>query len=357
MKGEPEGLYFSDGSFTTYLEFTTENRAQISRMLSGGDPLYMHNSKFAQVMLERCGVRLADVKEDTLLLSYCVNPSFSGESLSEHLTQYLGASVDEAKNPDQAAAMIPSLVAALHKELEEPVTSVYRQVELPLSPVLARMETAGIKVDARVLSVQSKELDGRIEGLTQEVYRLAEGQFNINSPRQLGVVLFEKLSLPAKKKTKTGYSTSVEVLEELYEAHPIIPMIMEYRSLSKLKTTYVDALPQSINPKTGRVHTIFKQAVTATGRLSSVEPNLQNIPIRSEEGVKVRRAFVAEPGKVLLSADYSQIDLRALAHMSKDDNTYALSARGKIFIPSPLRRSSRCLSNGLIPPCEDGPRL
>jgi DNA polymerase-1 len=190
---------------------------------------------------------------------------------------------------------------------------------LPLVPVLAEMEKNGVYLDAEALEGMSKELGQRIEELTQEIYLLAGEEFNVNSTRQLGVILFEKLGLPARKKTKTGYSTDAEVLEELADLHPIIGYILEHRQLVKLKSTYVDGMRHLINPRTGKVHTTFNQAITATGRLSSTEPNLQNIPIRLEYGRKIRKFFApSEPGWLILAADYSQIDLRALAHISGD---------------------------------------
>ena len=199
--------------------------------------------------------------------------------------------------------------------------SLYYELELPLSKVLGDMEYAGIRVDRDILLDISQELSERIAKDEEKIYALAGSQFNINSPKQLGKVLFEDLQLRVIKKTKTGYATGAEVLEELYEEHEIIPLILEYRQLSKLKSTYADALQACIHPDSGRVHTIFKQAQTVTGRLSSIEPNLQNIPIRMEEGRRIRRAFTAGDEKhLIVSADYSQIDLRSLAHISGDKN-------------------------------------
>jgi DNA polymerase-1 len=196
---------------------------------------------------------------------------------------------------------------------------LYLNVELPLAKVLAFMELQGVKLDREQLLIMGKDLELRIDELTNKIYGLAGEEFNINSPKQLGVILFEKLGLPTIKKTKTGYSTNAEVLETLAEEHEIVKEILNYRQLVKLKTTYVDGLLNIINPKTKKVHTSFNQTITATGRLSSTEPNLQNIPIRLEEGRKIRKVFVpSKDGYILLTADYSQIELRILAHIAQD---------------------------------------
>lgn len=191
-------------------------------------------------------------------------------------------------------------------------------IEFPLIPVLTRMELNGVALDIPYLEGMSKELDRQLQQLVAEIHKAAGGQFNINSTQQLGELLFNRLKLPAQKKTKTGYSTDVSVLEGLLGQHPIIDALLEYRQLSKLKSTYIDALPNLVHPETGRVHTSYNQTVAATGRLSSSDPNLQNIPIRSEIGRSIRRAFVAAPGCSILSADYSQIELRVMAHISGD---------------------------------------
>jgi DNA polymerase-1 len=191
---------------------------------------------------------------------------------------------------------------------------------LPLVPVLVDVERAGVHIDGPALGSQSQRLEQDLAKRTQEIYELAGGEFNIGSPKQLAEVLFDKLQLPVLKRTGTSRapSTAVEVLEELALAHDLPRLILEWRGLMKLKGTYIDALPQLVNPETGRVHTCFNQAVAATGRLSSSDPNLQNIPIKTELGREIRRAFIAEPGHVLISADYSQIEFRVLAHLSDD---------------------------------------
>lgn len=327
-------------------------------------PKYLHNAKHAQVVLERLGIRLDGIAGDTLLLSYVVDPGFQGESLKEHLFHYLGQVIDEAQSPEQAVAEIKGFHEFLMKKSDPEIVKLYSELELPLTKILGRMELAGIKVDASILSSLSREIGERLELIESEIYEMSGTEFNINSTRQLGQVLFEKLGLKSTKKTKTGYSTSIEVLEELYDQHPIIGLIMEYRQLAKLKSTYVDNLQQYIHPETGRVHTIFKQAITATGRLSSVEPNLQNIPVRMEEGRRIRKAFVAE-GKdwLLLSADYSQIDLRVLAHVSGDPTLIETFRQGvdihartasEIFkvpldkVNSELRRRAKAVNFGIV---------
>ena len=205
---------------------------------------------------------------------------------------------------------------------------MYNDVELPLIKVLAQLELNGIKVSLDKLEELGAELEEKIKEIEEEAYELAGEEFNLNSPKQLGNILFEKLGLPVIKKTKTGYSTSAKVLEKLEGKHDIIPLISEYRTYQKLNSTYVSPLEDYINPETGRIHTTYNQRVTATGRLSSTEPNLQNIPIRTEEGRKIRKIFVADEGKKLVAADYSQVELRILAHISQDEGLKEAYAEG-----------------------------
>ncbi len=214
------------------------------------------------------------------------------------------------------------------KEIEEKYRDLFNKIEMPLIDVLVDMQVAGVKVDSGKLSRIGSDFAGKLASLEKEIFELAGEEFNVNSPKQLGVILFEKLSLKGGKKTKTGYSTSQDILEELSSQHELPGKVLEYRTLSKLKSTYVDALPQLIDKRSGRIHTSFNQARTATGRLSSSDPNLQNIPARGEEGRRIRGAFVAEKGFKLLSADYSQIELRVLAHMSGDENLLQAFAEG-----------------------------
>ena len=281
-------------------------------------PKYLHNAKFVQVLLRRHGIHLRGVKGDTLLYTYVLDPAFPSEELRATVAHHL--QMDTAKStPVYLTAQIKKVYAVLEEQAPPELKSLLEQLEMPLSEILGEMEFCGVKVDRKTLQGISADLEERISKSEQKIVALAGGPFNINSPKQLAKVLFEDLELPVAKKTKNGYSTGQEVLEGLLGEHEIIGHIMEYRQLSKVKSTYADALQNLIHPETGRVHTIFKQAITATGRLSSVEPNLQNIPIRMEEGRRIRKAFVAAGREWLMfSADYSQIDLRCLAHISSD---------------------------------------
>jgi len=225
-------------------------------------------------------------------------------------------------------AVLPSGSAApLLKE--HGLLALYEEVERPLIPVLARMELDGIRVDPERLEGFAKELERYLDNLTREIHTLAGESFNVNSPKQLAQVLFEKLKLPPVKRTKTGYSTDADVLAELALGHPLPAKILEHRTLAKLKSTYADVLPGLIHPATGRIHTSFNQLVTATGRLSSSDPNLQNIPIRTELGRRIRQAFIPEAGWRFLAADYSQIELRILAHLSGEEALIEAFRRGE----------------------------
>jgi len=229
--------------------------------------------------------------------------------------------VDEATGyAAEDAALAFELKNMLFAKLREnSLEEIYFDIEMPLINVLVDMETAGIRIQSALLESMSKELAEEISAIEKRVYFLAGEEFNINSPKQLSSILFIKLGLSPSRKTKTGFSTGMDVLEELAEAHDLPGEVLHYRSLTKLKTTYIDVLPGLVNPETGRVHTSFNQTVTATGRLSSSDPNLQNIPIKGDWGKRIRAAFVAEEGNLLLSADYSQVELRILAHLSGDE--------------------------------------
>lgn len=262
------------------------------------------------------GKQTGDFVFDTALAAYLLDSLSGCRPLAEVAKLKLNATVPDAvQNP----AVIAALVPALTKELEQTgMLHLFETVELPLCEVLVEMEHNGVAADRAMLKEFGVKLSGKIEGLRRKVFELAGTEFNINSPKQLGELLFEKLALPSGKKTKSGYSTDIEVLAALRDKHPVVPAVMEFRQLMKLKSTYVDGLLSEI-ASDGRIHTSFNMMATATGRLSSAEPNLQNIPVRTELGAEIRRMFVAEPGNVLIDADYSQIELRLLAHISGDE--------------------------------------
>jgi len=299
-----------------------------------------HNIKYDLIVLANEGVALKGVAFDSMLASYVLDPSKRQHSLDDLAMEILGhqnityadvagkgakqigfdeVSIDvAAKYAAEDSDITFRLTHALQSRLRDETLKLYEELELPLIDVLADMEMTGVKVDREHLKKMSMKLSKALKKHEDEIYVMAGEMFNINSPKQLAVILFEKLGLPAKKKTKTGYSTDMSVLEELADGHELPAMIVNYRQLTKLKSTYIDALPLEINQKTGRVHTSYNQTVAATGRLSSSDPNLQNIPIRSDLGKEIRQAFVAEGDDWLLSADYSQIELRILAHLSGD---------------------------------------
>lgn len=283
----------------------------------------LHDAKTNILACRSYGIELKGIENDTLLMAYLLNPSRPQVDLISLARDYLGENIAFESNEERVyntLNVIDKLTLHFRDELhEQGMWDLYHDLELPLSRVLADMEIKGVLLDKKVLEDMGEELDTRITKLTEEIYVLAGDEFNINSPKQMGEILFEKLGLPKGKKTKTGYSTSAEVLEVLAAEHEIVAKILHYRQLVKIKTTYIDGLEAIMDPHTHKVHTSFNQTVTATGRLSSTEPNLQNIPIRMEEGRRLRRAFLPSPGCHLLSADYSQIELRVLAHIAKDE--------------------------------------
>jgi DNA polymerase-1 len=315
-----------------------------------------HDLKFDAIVLERHGVTLQGLETDTMLASYLIDSSRAEHLLEDLALEHVSykalkeedvcgrgakavslADVPVEAIVDYAAerADLVGQVAPVFRDLlvREELAGVYEELERPLIPVLVEVERAGIRIDGPALAAQSHRLDADIARRSKEIYEASGGDFNINSPKQLAEVLFDKMQLPVLKRTGTSRapSTAVEVLEELALAHDLPRMILEWRSLMKLKGTYIDALPQLVNPDTGRVHTCFNQAVAATGRLSSSDPNLQNIPIRTELGREIRGAFIADRGNVLISADYSQIEFRVLAHMSEDPVLVAAFREGADF--------------------------
>jgi DNA polymerase-1 len=282
----------------------------------------VYDAKTVMLALAFYEIKPQGVVKDILLMAYLLNPSRSKNDLLSLVQEKCGCLV-----LPEGEEQVPFYVEALEKlgeslsaELaQQEMLGLYQDVELPLVAVLAEMEKTGVKLDLTILEKIGEDLNSWIVRLTEDIYRLAGEEFNINSPKQLGIILFEKLGLPPSKKTKTGYSTNAEVLENLALEHEIAAKILFYRQMVKLKSTYIDGLSALTEPHTSRVYTSFNQTVTATGRLSSTEPNLQNIPIRMEEGRQIRRAFLPSPGKLLLSADYSQIELRVLAHVARDE--------------------------------------
>lgn len=283
-----------------------------------------HSTKYLEILLERAGIDVAPFAFDTEIAGFLIKAGRSAFSLPDLANDYLGVPLEVISIPTpeslgKHAALIFSLVAPMQSELKElEMSQVMEQVDMPLVPVLASIEEAGIYVDMDYLLQLSTRMAGESEQIAQYVYQLAGEVFNLNSPKQLQVVLFEKMQLPTGKKIRTGYSTGADLLDQLAGEHEIARKILEYREISKLKSTYADALPKLRNPSTGRIHTSLNQTVASTGRLSSTEPNVQNIPVRSEVGREIRRAFTAPKGKILLSCDYSQIELRLLAHIAQD---------------------------------------
>jgi len=343
-----------------------------------------YNGKHAMAVLVGCGVKLGNLNFDPMLAAYLLGEKNLGlkalafNKLGIEMATPAGLSgagkkqsplslLEVSRVADYACASVDigwSLKESLETELrKQGLWQLFTEVEMALIPVLVAMEKDGILLDTDLLREMSLELGQQLLKLEKEIYGSVGHQFNINSPQQLGRVLFEDLRLPQSRKTKTGYSTEASVMEALRGVHPVIEFILEYRQLSKLKSTYVDALPALINRKTGRVHTNFNQTGTATGRLSSSDPNLQNIPIRSEMGNKIRKAIIAPPGAYLLSADYSQIDLRVLAHLSQDPGLIAAFAHdedihattaSKLFgipageVTSEMRRNAKTVNFGVV---------
>ena len=347
------------------LTFSSESEAQVNLSAALSDaaiPKAIHDWKTAAHALGETA--LAGVQHDTRLYSYLLDPTYSSHSLPEvalrRFNLKLGGSLAEA------ADLTGRLASTLCKEIEqEKLVKLYDEIDLPLVPVLTRMERAGVAIDRGALANMSTRLEGEISVKAKEIYDCCGSEFNISSPKQLGDVLFNKLNLPKPVKYGKGktISTAVDVLEELASSHRAPKLVLEYRQLTKLKSTYVDALPALLNRETGRLHTTFDQTGTATGRLSSANPNLQNIPIRTELGREIRAAFTAAPGCLLLAADYSQIELRLLAHYSKDpllveafrrgDDIHTLTA-SQVFGVPPLmvtadhRRQAKVVNFGIV---------
>ncbi len=346
------------------------------------------NLKYDAHVLANHGIELKAIADDTMLMSYVID-STQRHDMDNMALRLLGhntihfeeiagkgakqlcfnqidldrAGPYAAEDADITLQLFEKLQAELKKE--EALLKVYRDIELPLLPVLQRIERNGVKVDVDMLDEQSRQLASRMAQVQQQAFDIAGEEFNLSSPKQLGKILFEKLEIPAGKKTKTGqYSTAEDVLQELAdEGHELPALVLQYRSLSKLKSTYTDKLPRQVNAQSGRVHTSYNQTVAATGRLSSTDPNLQNIPIRTEEGRRIRQAFIAEAGNKIVAADYSQIELRIMAHLSQDEALLQAFADGldihrataaEVFgvpldeVESEQRRAAKAINFGLI---------
>jgi DNA polymerase-1 len=327
-------------------------------------PKAIHDYKSAIHAFREQEIPLAGVVDDTMLYSYLLDPTYSSHALSEAALRRFNLKLSGGLA--ESADVTQRLAKALRDEVEQQrLTKVYDEIDLPLVSVLARMEEAGVKIDCDVLADMSKRLDRDCNAVAEKIYELSAQRFNINSPKQLGDVLFNKLNLPKPVKYGKGktISTAQDVLDELAKSHEVPRLVLEFRQLSKLKSTYVDALPAQLNQCTQRLHTTFDQTNAATGRLSSKNPNLQNIPIRTELGREIRAAFIAEPGHMLLSADYSQIELRLLAHFSQDpllveafrrgDDIHTLTAAQVFGVPPMLidaehRRRAKAVNFGIV---------
>lgn len=310
-------VYVADAENTGFDDF-------VKRLFAGDCRKFSYNTKYLHRLAAELGMNCKNVCGDLMLSAYLLRPSDSNYDI-DHLCLEYGIALPESEDEDICKN---ALYAAVLKRLFEKTDvllkeadqlSLLHDIELPLARVLAKMEVAGFAVDKKGIEDFGKRLGSRIDELVSEIYSIAGRGFNINSPKQLGAVLFEEMKIPCKKKTKSGYSTKAEVLEELAPDYPIVKLILEYRSLAKLKSTYCEGLLKVIQPD-GRIHTSFNQVETRTGRISSLEPNLQNIPIRTELGREMRRFFVAGGGSTLIDADYSQIELRVLAALANDEN-------------------------------------
>jgi len=368
--GQLLGLGLADGArlATVPLDATVPAAMLLGRLKAffsdAGHPKVVHNSKLLRLLLGKEGTEVAGVTDDTMLYSYLLDPLATSHKLEDVVlrrqSRWISHSLAEAAEctRELAALFVPEIV-------QQGLKPLYDAIELPLAEVLAALEAVGVRLDPEILARMSQEFDRELTGLTREIHGLAGEPFDIDSPKQLGEILFEKLKLPGGKRLKKSgqYSTEASVLQSLAERHALPRQILEYRTRAKLKSTYIDALPRFVNPTTGRLHTSFNQTVARTGRLSSSNPNLQNIPIGDEFGLRIRSAFVAEPGWRLISADYSQIELRVLAHMSedpvlleafsRDEDIHSRAAEEIFGIPPGLqthehRRLAKAINYGVI---------
>jgi DNA polymerase-1 len=350
VPADVQGMALSTGDKTAFipLDIRTYMRPITALLHDPTRTKVAHDLKAALLAFHRIGLTLAGPHLDTMVADYLLNPNRRDHQLEtialEMLDHRLGTRhknsaapqslFDEDRGSREEAAEAASVLAKLAPSMTERLSeqgslTLFTDVEMPLVPVLAEIEQNGFLLDVEGLRALSKELERELDRMIKTIEGLAGGEFNINSPKQLATVLFEKLGLKPIRKTKTGYSTDEDTLTQLATQHELPAQIVNYRSLSKLKSTYVDALPELVNPETKRLHTSLNQTVAATGRLSSTEPNLQNIPVKGEYGLRIREAFIAPTGHTLLCADYSQIEPRILAHLSQDPRLLAVFAKGE----------------------------
>jgi DNA polymerase-1 len=360
-------------------EVLEQEEARVRRLFEEGKQWVIHDLKPLYVFGHRRQWKLKSNVQDTMLMAYLLNPNQKDFSLERLALDHLHHKLQEGEADEgglfgeeavdrwcERADVTLQLFDVLDRQIQErKLDQLLEEIELPLVRVLARMEEHGVRVDCELLQQMSDHAEGEIERLTQEIYGIAGEEFNINSPRQLSVILFEKLEYPVVKKTRKAghYATGVEVLQKLADSYEMPRLVLEYRELAKLKNTYLDALPKLVNPRTGRIHSSYNQMVAATGRLSSSNPNLQNIPIKSELGREIRRAFVPEPGYQILAADYSQIELRVLAHLSQDPVLVEAFLKGEdihertsrevfgmnaMMNPQEFRRHAKVINFGII---------
>ena len=366
IKGEIFVIKTENGiAVSNKTHFKTIDEAELTNLLTNrANDIICHHSKELYHILLNQNITPTVFKFDTMLAGYLLNPSSTAYDIDKLYSAYI---LKEIKAKAGSAELMAIKGFMLYEKLSEELIktgedTLFKDIEMPLSLVLATMEKEGFKLDLDGLKNEGEELAQKIEILEQEIHELAGEKFNINSPKQLGVILFEKLNLPHKKKTKSGYSTNAEVLEDLKDVHEIIPKILEYRTLSKLKATYCDGLLKAADSD-GVVHTTFNQTEARTGRISSLEPNLQNIPVRRPEGKKLRKFFVARNGKILLDADYSQIELRVLAAIANDKpmikafkenvDIHTLTASEvfdlpPLFITPELRSKAKAVNFGIV---------
>ncbi|MCQ2418763.1 MAG: DNA polymerase I, partial [Clostridia bacterium] len=356
---ETAAVAYSEGVYSCTV---AENKDKIQALLSGKQEKYCFDLKALYHTLADHGMEIETVTFDAQMAAYVLDPTANDYALEKLSLAYFGEELTDT-SLENRAAVIYRLQKLLPEKMEqEGLTKLYREIELPLCKTLFRMEQAGIAVDKTALEAFGKMLSERIAADETLIFDYAGGAFNINSTKQLGEVLFEKLGLPPIKKTKSGYSTNADVLEKLRHQHPIVEAIMDYRMLTKLNSTYADGLMAAID-EDGRIRTTFQNTVTATGRLSSTEPNLQNIPVRTELGAEVRKMFVPRPGWVLVDADYSQIELRVLAHIADDKRMQQAFTSGEDFhkvtasqvfnvplenVTPQMRRSAKAVNFGIV---------